>query len=255
MAALQQTPITFRSRSPPSTQIPNSPSAKLSLTSTFTTGIKLPKLTIKLRSASTTKRNRGASGASMADTASGSYASALADVAKSNGTLEQTAADLEKIEQIFKDEEVLKFFADPTIVDSKKYSVIDEIAKSSDIQPHVVNFLNILVDMKRIDILNDIVKEFEVVYNDLTETELAVVTSVVKLESQHLAQIAKGVQKLTGAKNVRIKTVIDPSLVAGFTIRYGNGGSKLIDMSVKKQLEDIAAELDLGDIQLANLAV
>lgn len=191
----------------------------------------------------------------MADTASGSYASALADVAKSNGTLEQTAADLEKIEQIFKDEEVLKFFADPTIVDSKKYSVIDEIAKSSDIQPHVVNFLNILVDMKRIDILNDIVKEFEVVYNDLTETELAVVTSVVKLESQHLAQIAKGVQKLTGAKNVRIKTVIDPSLVAGFTIRYGNGGSKLIDMSVKKQLEDIAAELDLGDIQLANLAV
>lgn len=35
------------------------------------------------------------------------------------------------------------------------------------------------------------------VYNDLTKTELAVVTSVVKLESKHLAQIAKGVQKLT----------------------------------------------------------
>lgn len=75
-------------------------------------------------------------------------------------------------------------------------------------------------------------------------------TSVVKLESQHLAQIAKQVQKLTGAKNVRIKTEIDPSLVAGFTVRYGNSGSKLIDLSVKKQLEEIAAELDLGDIKL-----
>ncbi|KAF5749329.1 ATP synthase delta chain chloroplastic [Tripterygium wilfordii] len=55
-------------------------------------------------------------------------------------------------------------------------------------------------------------------YNKLTDTELAIVTSVVKLESEHLTQIAKQVQKLTGAKNVRIKTAIDPSLVAGFTV-------------------------------------
>lgn len=252
MAALQQTPITFRSRSPPSTQIPNNPSTKLSLTSSFTTGFKLPKFTIKLRSAtSTAKRHRGASGAMMADTASGSYASALADVAKANDTLEQTAADLEKVEKVFSDPEVVKFFTDPTILNSKKFELIDEIVESSQLQPHVGNFLSILVDMKRMDMLSDIVKEFEVVYNQLTDTELAVVTSVVKLESEHLAQIAKGVQKLTGSQNVRIKTVIDPSLVAGFTIRYGSGGSKLIDMSVKKQLEDIAAQLDLGDIQLA----
>ncbi|KAL0284299.1 UNVERIFIED_CONTAM: ATP synthase delta chain, chloroplastic [Sesamum angustifolium] len=104
--------------------------------------------------------------------------------------------------------------------------------------------------MKRIDLIKEIVKEYEVVYNKITDTQVAVVTSVVQLESQHLAQIAKEVQRLTSARNIRIKTVIDPSLVAGFTIRYGNSGSKLIDMSVKKQLEEIAAELDLGDIQL-----
>ena len=74
---------------------------------------------------------------------------------------------------------------------------------------------------------------------------------LIKVFFQKLAQIAKQVQKLTGAKNVRVKTVLDPSLVAGFTIRYGDSGSKLIDMSVKKQLEDIAAQLELGEIQLA----
>ncbi|CAM8938383.1 unnamed protein product [Rhodiola kirilowii] len=105
--------------------------------------------------------------------------------------------------------------------------------------------------MKRMDIIKDILKEFEIVYNKMTDTELAVVKSVVPLESQHLEQIAKGVQKLSGAKNVKIKTVLDPSLVAGFTIRYGSGGSKLIDMSVKKQLEEIAEQLDLSDIKLA----
>lgn len=97
----------------------------------------------------------------------------------------------------------------------------------------------------------DIIKEFEFVYNTLTDTELVVVTSVVKLESHHLAQIAKQVQKLTGAKKVRTKTLLDPSLVAGFTVRYGNTGSKFIDMSVKRKLEEIAAQIDLGDIQLA----
>ncbi|KAJ8561427.1 hypothetical protein K7X08_027617 [Anisodus acutangulus] len=249
MAALQQTPITFQSRSPPPTQIITGPVAKLS----FSGGLKLPKLTIKLRSKRISHRGSGggALGAKMADSAAGSYANALADVAKSNGTLEQTTADLEKLEKIFDDEAVYNFFVSPIVGIEKKRELVDEIVSSSSIQPHVANFLNILLDMKRVELIKDIVKEFEKVYNTITDTELAVVTSVVTLESQHLAQIAKGVQRLTGAKNVRIKTVIDESLVAGFTIRYGSSGSKLIDMSVKKQLEDIAAQLEIGDIQLA----
>ncbi|CAI9777984.1 unnamed protein product [Fraxinus pennsylvanica] len=245
-AALQQTPITFQSRSSPSSQIHSRHTVKLSLS----TGLKLPKLTIK----PLIRRNRGgggASGARMADSAAGSYATALADVAKSNNTLEQTSADIEKIEKFLSDPGVLYFFTNPTIDEEKKIEIVDEIAKSSSLQPHVVNFLYILVDMKRIDLIKDILEEFEIVYNKFTNTELAIVTSVVKLETQHLTQIAKEVQKLTGAENVRIKTVIDPSLVAGFTIRYGSSGSKLIDMSVKKQLEEIAAQLEIGDIQLA----
>lgn len=239
-AALQQTPITFQHRSPPSSQLHSKPTTRLALTST----LKTAKLTIK-----PLLRRRG--GARMANTAAGSYASALADVAKNNNTLEQTFSDVEKIDKLFSDDSVVGFFVNPTILVEDKRGIVDEIAKSSALQPHVANFLNILVDMKRIDLVKEIAKEFEALYNNLTETELAVVTSVVKLESQHLAQIAKGVQKLTGAKNVRIKTAIDPGLVAGFTIRYGNSGSKFIDMSVKKQLEEIAAQLDLGDIQLA----
>ncbi|KAL6984214.1 hypothetical protein U1Q18_017591 [Sarracenia purpurea var. burkii] len=253
MAALQQTPITFQSRSPPSARSaakfqPHKP-LKLSFSGGFSS-LKIPKLAVKLAGKSRS-RGGGAAGAKMADSAAGSYATALADVANSTGTLETTAADIEKVDKIFSDEQVFYFFTCPIIDIEKKRMVIDDITAASNLQPHTANFLNILIDMKRIDVIKDIVKEFEVVYNKLTDTELAIVTSVVKLESQHLAQIAKGVQKLTGAKNVRIKTVLDPSLVAGFTIRYGNSGSKLVDMSVKKQLEEIAAQLEVGDIQLA----
>lgn len=196
-------------------------------------------------------RRRGAHGIRMSATVATSYAIALVDLAKANNTLESTSADVEKIEKIFSEKQIHEFFVNPTIDIEKKREMVDEICKSSALQPLTGNFLNILIDAKRVDVVKDIVKEFEEVYNKMTNTEMAVVSSVVKLESEHLAQIAKQVQKLTGAKNVRIKTVIDPSLVAGFTIRYGKWGSKLIDMSVKKQLEEIAAQLDLGDIQLA----
>ncbi|GER41994.1 ATP synthase delta-subunit gene [Striga asiatica] len=240
-AALQQTPITFRSRSPPSVSIRPNAVSKLSLFS----GLSLPRLAVSRR------RRGGALGASMANSAAGSYANALADIAQSNGTLEQTAAELEKLEEIFSDEAVLGFFTNPTVGEDEKREIVDKISESCGLQPYVSNFLNILVDMKRIEQIGEIAKEFEAMYNQLTDTQVAVVTSVVQLEAQHLAQIAKEVQKLTGAKNVRVKTRIDPSLVAGFTIRYGGSGSKLIDLSVKKQLEEIATQLDLGDIQLA----
>ncbi|KAI4366829.1 hypothetical protein MLD38_022646 [Melastoma candidum] len=187
----------------------------------------------------------------MAATASASYAVALADVAKSNNTLEPTSADVEKLDQLFSDTDVLAFFTNPTIELEKKRRLVDDIRSSYSLQPTTANFINILVDANRIDLIKDIVKDFETVYNTITDTELAVVSSVVQLESQHLAQVAKQVQKLTGAKNVRIKTVIDPSLIAGFTVRYGNSGSKLIDLSVRKQLQDLATQLDIGDIKLA----
>ncbi|KAG6419968.1 hypothetical protein SASPL_116482 [Salvia splendens] len=241
-AALQQTPITFRSRSPPSAQLQSKPTTKLSLSSNF----KLTSLTLK-----PLLRGRSRGGARMANTASGSYASALADVAVANGTLAATAADVEKLaSEVFSDEAVLSYFTNPTVRDEAKREIADEISRSLGLQPHVANFVNILVDMKRVDLIKEIAAEFELIANRLSETEVATVASVVELEPQHLAEIAKRVQKLTGAKNVKLKTVIDKSLLAGITIRYGNSGSKLIDLSVKKQLEEIAAQLDLGDIQL-----
>ncbi|CAN6687133.1 unnamed protein product [Malus baccata var. baccata] len=188
MAALQHTIISLQSKtpSPPLSSTLTPRTTTLSFSSTFSP------LHLKLSSSALTARRNGSGslGARMNASAAASYASALADVANSNNTLEATSGDVEKIEKFFGEPSVFDFFINPTIGLEKKR----------------------------------------------------------QLESQHLAQIAKQVQKLTGAQNVRIKTEIDPSLVAGFTVRYGQSGSKLIDLSVKKQLEEIAAELDLGTL-------
>ncbi|PQQ10048.1 ATP synthase delta chain chloroplastic [Prunus yedoensis var. nudiflora] len=69
-------------------------------------------------------------------------------MAKSNNTLKTTAEDMEKIRKFFGEPSVFDFFINPTIDLDKKCKVLDEIAESSTLQPHIVNFLNILANAK-----------------------------------------------------------------------------------------------------------
>lgn len=55
--------------------------------------------------------------------------------------------------------------------------------------------------------------------------------------------MAKKLQELTGSKNIKLKTVINEDLIAGFVVDYG---SAQIDLSVKGQLEEVAQELVSG---------
>ncbi|XWS10254.1 hypothetical protein CRYUN_Cryun39dG0059600 [Craigia yunnanensis] len=174
MASLQQTSISLQSKLLPSSQLPRAlPSLNVSFSATF------PSLKL-----STTRPLQGGTKMSAS-----SYATALADVAKSKNTLDATSSDVEKVDKIFSDPQVLDFFANPTIDIHKKRQVLDEIVKSSELQPQTANFLNILVDAKRIDLIKEIVKEFEMVYNKLTDTELAVVSSVVNWKKLLLSLI------------------------------------------------------------------
>ncbi|CAM0944146.1 unnamed protein product [Alopecurus aequalis] len=188
--------------------------------------------------------------AAAANAASDNYASALCEVAAENGTLEETVSDLEKLERIFSEPAIAEFFDNPTVPREEKTELIDEIAKSEGLQPHVVNFLNVVVDNQRAELVPEIVREFEIDYNALTGTEQATVTSVVQLESEDLAQIAAHVKTITGAANVRIKTQIDPELIAGFTVQYGSDNSNFIDMSVRKQIAEIASEFEMPSVAL-----
>ncbi len=68
----------------------------------------------------------------------------------------------------------------------------------------------------------------------LAYLQVATLRSAVKLEQEQQFLIAKKLQELTGSKNIKLKPVIDESLIAGFTVSYG---SAQIDMSVKGQLD------------------
>jgi F-type H+-transporting ATPase subunit delta len=106
-----------------------------------------------------------------------------------------------------------------------------------------VSFLGLLVDKRRTGLTAQILDEFDAIYCSLTETQTATVISAVKLENEQQFSIAKKLQAMTGAKNIKLKPVIDASILGGFIIKYGKDGSASVDLSVKGQMDAISASL------------
>mmetsp|Transcript_54764 Transcript_54764/g.173950 ORF Transcript_54764/g.173950 Transcript_54764/m.173950 type:complete len:193 (-) Transcript_54764:147-725(-) len=182
----------------------------------------------------------------------GGYASALVDLAKSSNALEAVHNDMDALDALLKSSaEIKTFLVNPAMDATKKKKVIADIAKEAEFNTLTVNFLNLLVDKQRVVIVADIIETFEAMYCDMTDTQVATVTSAVKLENEQQFLIAKKLQEMTGAKNIKLKPVVDPSLIAGFVVQYGKDGSAFIDMSVQGQLNKITMELTANSASFA----
>eukprot|EP00270_Netrium_digitus_P007504 TRINITY_DN218_c0_g1_i3.p1 TRINITY_DN218_c0_g1~~TRINITY_DN218_c0_g1_i3.p1 ORF type:complete len:281 (+),score=83.70 TRINITY_DN218_c0_g1_i3:71-844(+) len=172
------------------------------------------------------------------------YAAALLEVAKSNNVLDSIHKDVEVLLSLSNNAEVAKFLNNPTIADDQKKAVVKSIAAENKFSEYSVNFLNLLIDRRRISLIKDIAANFEDLYCQVSDTQVAIVSSAVKLENSQQALIAKKLQSLTGARNIKLKNVVDSSLIAGFVVKYGKDGSCFIDMSVKGQLDRLAAQFE-----------
>lgn len=185
------------------------------------------------------------------DSAAAGYASALLELANSANALEKIHSDIEAFSNLLNNKELTEFLANPTIGEIQKKGIVKTLAQDGNFHEYTVNFLNLLVDKKRINLGKDIADDFEALYCEMTETQVAIVTSAVKLENSQQALIAKKLQSMTGAKNIKLKNIVDPGLIAGFIVKYGKDGSSLIDMSVKGQLDRLAAQFEFTDAQVA----
>merc|ERR1712070_958846 len=153
------------------------------------------------------------------------YANALMEIAQANNTVEAVHNDVDNMSALLRE--------------------------SKD----TLKFLSLLVDKKRINAVESILEEFETLYCEVTETQVATVTSAVQLENEQQFLIAKKLQELTGAKNIKLKPEIDEDLIAGFVVRYGKDGSGMIDMSVKGRLEKLAAQMMAAPKSVTSVAM
>ena len=172
------------------------------------------------------------------------YASALVEACSDKKALESVHGDMETIAAYMAaNPSVGTFLSNPTMDEKAKKDVLSKLGKEADFHPFTSNFLNLLVDKKRIGNVSSIIEEFENLYCESTDTQIATVTSAVKLENEQQFMIAKKIQEMTGAKNIKLKPEVDPSLLGGFVVTYGKDGSGYIDMSVAGQVKQLKNDI------------
>lgn len=169
------------------------------------------------------------------------YAEALLEIAKSSNLLEEIKKDLFTISNVLSTSKDLQLFlANPLLGINAKKNIIDKLFKNK-VNNIVLNFLFVLINKRRISILQAIIdKCFELIYKLESITVVELMTSVEFNETQINTLIEK-IKLITNAKNIKLITSINLNLIAGFILKIG---SKVIDTSLAGKLREISVYLN-----------
>lgn len=126
---------------------------------------------------------------------------------------------------------------------SGKKKAIAEIFKDQ-VDRIVINFLQVLIEKGRTGYLADIQKAYSKLVDERNGIADATVTSAYPLKEEDAKNIALALGKAVG-KTIRLEVVVDPSLVAGVRLKYGD---KIIDGSVEARLASMRKRLMTQDI-------
>ncbi len=89
------------------------------------------------------------------------YAKALFAVAEEQGSLEQTAAELQLLGAIAEDPQIAGALANPLLSSTARRDLAGTIADNLKLSPTTRNFVSLLADHRRLDQLVGIAREFE----------------------------------------------------------------------------------------------
>ncbi len=167
------------------------------------------------------------------------YAKALFDVALEENVLETMKADFNAFVEALKLEpsymDVLKH---PKLSKEDKKSLVSRVLANN--TSHLLtNFLMVLIDKDRINMLGEILVSFnEAVNTHLGITEGTVYSAVALSEEQLQTLTDTFTKKL--AKEVKFNVVLDSSLIGGFKVSVNN---VVYDNSIKLQLKHLKDNL------------
>lgn len=166
------------------------------------------------------------------------YARALFSLALEKEAVESTYQDLTDFINALDDQAKL-FFLHPKIEIANKHQVIQIVGKNS----LVINFLKVLLDNSRFELLPAIATEYQELINEMNETVEVMVYAKNELSATNIKKIKKKLQNKL-LKNVVIKQTINESIIGGFKIEYQG---QVIDETINSSLNMLKKTLTGGN--------
>lgn len=169
------------------------------------------------------------------------YAQALMSVARSKEMTEQVGEDVRSLRKLLQNSEQLRdFLANPFVKAEDKKAILGQIIGDN---PYLRNFTMLLVDRRRILLLEAICQEYLALLRQLNQTVLAEVISAIELTEAQQQSVRDKVKSMTNAHEVELDAKIERDLIGGVIIKVG---SQVIDASLRGQLRRLSLRLSSG---------
>jgi F-type H+-transporting ATPase subunit delta len=167
------------------------------------------------------------------------YAEALFEAAREREELEAVLEDLKEfVEALRENEELRLFFYGGQIPEREKRRAID--ALTEDMALSTRNFLKVLSDNGRGEILEEVLVRYEeLVKEHLGRVEVEV-TTAVELSNEERERIGDRLKELLEGREVILHTSVNPDLLGGAVFRFGG---RMLDSSVRGQLQSLREEM------------
>ncbi|KAK7258471.1 hypothetical protein RIF29_24050 [Crotalaria pallida] len=147
------------------------------------------------------------------------YAAAIIDVAQSSNSLHSVQKDVHRLLKFLQHVNLKSAMVDPSVVEELKgQAMMRHVVEQGDFHRHVVAFLKMLMKKNKMGILEQVLEEFERIYDELCGTQVVLVSSRIKMREDQVIGIAKRVQQLSGAVRVKVRNLVQESCLPSFAI-------------------------------------
>jgi F-type H+-transporting ATPase subunit delta len=169
------------------------------------------------------------------------FAGALADVAMEQKSAEAVRRDLGAfVELFYSTADLRNALESPAVNRDVKQNVIVTIAARMGLNTAVRNFISLVVDHRRTELLREMVQAFDEEINKRLGIEEAEVTSARELSAAEKKELSAVLERRTG-KKIEARFLEDKTLLGGAVVRLG---STIYDGSVREQLNRLRERLE-----------
>jgi F-type H+-transporting ATPase subunit delta len=164
----------------------------------------------------------------------------LVEIGREKDALDRYARDLADLAQLMEtSRDFREVLINPVFTKADKKRIAGSILKKLGTDQMVVNFVNLLIDRKRIDQLPGIEVWFRALVDEIRGITRGEVISAQKLDEDQLQRITAALAKTSG-KEVMLTAKVDPSLIGGVVAKVGD---MVFDGTIRTQLNQLKESL------------
>lgn len=171
------------------------------------------------------------------------YSKAILNLAKDNKNETEVNSDMLLVASTIADNKDLDVMLNSPVIKAKDKKKVLEQLFSDKVSNITLGLFHLLEENKRLAILEEVAKQYTIIYDHLKHIDIAKVTTAVPLTKEMEKEVLNKVVALTGNK-ATLENEVNPDILGGFVLRVGD---VQYDASISNYLNELRKEFDHSD--------